>query len=366
MNNKTKKSHWISFSHKKSAIKTQHLFKLLSIHELNESFKQVQPKRKAKHRNGVDTINNRQSITIHSLSASPTRLKTNLNKQTKHVSKILHLADNIESNKYKENMCINTRGSLKNLQIEMECDILRKDSVRVLPKMSTKNGINNFLIRNNNNETEPDEIIKSSMNKNTITENFFTIQHEKRRTKVIQLSNEFNLRKLPTSFYYFGKVLKESKRLSKPPKQQQHHQLETVEKMSDSEKEYRKVKERFAKISKQQNDEKALIYANLVFKNRITDDNKQSNNTTMKVLRNNLNNIIYLRNILKTKVSLLTEEEEIGIGAIKDMKKSNKEEEYNTSRVLKNCPPNFIKNKLKTKTHRRFQSVEGKYFGVVC
>lgn len=363
---------WISFSNKKPTLHIHPSTKLFCIDELHKSDKILETKASKQHGNhkiALNTVNSQPLSTIGPLLVSPKHSKPLFTKKssTKLASEKLRLVDDIESTHYKDNLSINKHSSLKNLPTECSSDGLRRESLRVLPSISTKNGINNYLIKSNLKETKPDEIIKSSMNKKTVTEHFFSVENERKKSKVIQISKDFNLHRSPIKYNeYFEKLIKELKNHKQPQPQlhsQPHNESPDI---MNSEREYEKVKEKFEKISQQENEEKALIYANLVFKNRKTDDNNENASVRMKILRNNLKNTIFLRKILKTKIALFTEDEEVGLGAIKDMKKNNREIQYYTSKVLKHCSQNFIKNKLKTTTHRRFLSVDGKYFGVVC
>ena len=88
-------------------------------------------------------------------------------------------------------------------------------------------------------------------------------------------------------------------------------------------------------------------------------------NNAPAVLVENLENSIFLKNILKKRNVQL--DEDLELNNVEKMKKELKETELETMKALKGIDnPRFLKEKFTNNTQIRFKGLNGKYFGIAC
>ena len=277
---------------------------------------------------------------------------------------------------------------------------------RPLLKINLSKGINNFIIRDSRHIADPEEyILRSKYNlkvsdefyrqkqlylKEHIQSNidkFYRIRDKKPCEEI--LHNEVNtnvntvnsVNAITSSNNNNNAVASTTNAVSNNDKEQQQNFIrnrksrnrtrkKTTLRYRTSEDDYHSTKEQYFQTVHEGYMERSKILADLIL-NMKPGENKAEfmenldNKKDPIILRNCLDNSIYLNKINKKKYLVI--DEDVGLNDGNVLRQEIKKTKYETIRALKGMDtPRFLKEKFSHKTHVKYKSTSGKYFGVVC
>ena len=277
---------------------------------------------------------------------------------------------------------------------------------RPLLKINLSKGINNFIIRDSRHIADPEEyILRSKYNlkvsdefyrqkqlylKEHIQSNidkFYRIRDKKPCEEI--LHNEVNtnvntvnsVNAITSSNNNNNAVALTTNAVSNNDKEQQQNFIrnrksrnrtrkKTTLRYRTSEDDYHSTKEQYFQTVHEGYMERSKILADLIL-NMKPGENKAEfmenldNKKDPIILRNCLDNSIYLNKINKKKYLVI--DEDVGLNDGNVLRQEIKKTKYETIRALKGMDtPRFLKEKFSHKTHVKYKSTSGKYFGVVC
>ena len=275
---------------------------------------------------------------------------------------------------------------------------------RPLLKINLSKGINNFIIRDSRHIADPEEyILRSKYNlkvsdefyrqkqlylKEHIQSNidkFYRIRDKKPCEEILHTDNNnvntINSVNAITSSNNNNAAASTTNAVSTNDKEQKQNFIrnrksrnrtrkKTTLRYRTSEDDYHSTKEQYFQTVHEGYMERSKILADLIL-NMKPGENKAefmenlNNKKDPIILRNCLDNSIYLNKINKKKYLVI--DEDVGLNDGNVLRQEIKKTKYETIRALKGMDtPRFLKEKFSHKTHVKYKSTSGKYFGVVC
>ena len=273
---------------------------------------------------------------------------------------------------------------------------------RPLLRINLSKGINNFIIRDSRHIADPEEyILRSKYNlkvsdefyrqkqlylKEHIQSNidkFYRIRDKKPCEEVLQSESNTNTNTNINSIMNNDNApIPLTNGNSDNKEQQQQPNFVRTRKSRNktrkkitlcyrtSEDDYHNTKEQYFQTVHEGYMERSKILADLIL-NMKPGENKDEfmenldNKKDPIILRNCLENSIYLKKINKKKFLVI--DEDVGLNDGNLLRQEIKRTKYETIRALKGMEtPRFLKEKFSHKTHVKYKSTSGKYFGVVC
>ena len=301
----------------------------------------------------------------------------------------------------KDHKCLPKQDITKELQSKFKGKS-RKE--RPLLRINLSKGINNFIIRDSRHIADPEEyILRSKYNlkvsdefyrqkqlylKEHIQSNidkFYRIRDKKPCEEVLQSESNANTNTNINSIMNNDNApipLTNGNSDNKEQQQQQKPNFVRTRKSRNktrkkitlcyrtSEDDYHNTKEQYFQTVHEGYMERSKILADLIL-NMKPGENKDEfmenldNKKDPIILRNCLDNSIYLNKINKKKFLVI--DEDVGLNDGNLLRQEIKRTKYETIRALKGMEtPRFLKEKFSHKTHVKYKSTSGKYFGVVC
>ena len=239
----------------------------------------------------------------------------------------------------------------------------KSNKERPIPKIKSKIGMNNFIIRDSRFISDPIEYIVRSKYNQKVSDEFY-----KKRKKILKEQIRINadkFYKMKNKMPYEDVYSKTEKEEKKEKRKQDNQDL-----LTKSENEYKKTKDFYFQSLYKKNQEQSKIIAELILKMKKGENTNKmraniDENNAPAVLVENLENSIFLKNILKTRNVQL--DEDLELNNVAKMKKELKETELETMKALKGIDnPRFLKEKFTNNTQIRFKGLNGKYFGIAC
>lgn len=248
-------------------------------------------------------------------------------------------------------------GNKQFYEYEKEFNAMKAQKERNIPKIKTKKGMNNFIIRDSRFISDPREYIIRSKYNQKVSDEYF---QKKKRLEIEQIKiNSEKFYKLKNKNPY------EEERYSKE-KRKCNIKIDGYE---DLERRYKQTKEKYLTLFDKKNKEQGKILAELILNMEKGDPEESIDEEDLMgppiILLENLKNTIYLKKILKKKN--LEVDEDIGFNNAQLIKKELKEAEMKTMLALKgNDNPRFLKTHFTKNTQSKYFGLNGKYFGVAC
>lgn len=239
----------------------------------------------------------------------------------------------------------------------------KSNKERPIPKIKSKIGMNNFIIRDSRFISDPIEYIVRSKYNQKVSDEFY-----KKRKKILKEQIRINadkFYKMKNKMPYEDVYSKTEKEEKKEKRKQDNQDL-----LTKSENEYKKTKDFYFQSLHKKNQEQSKIIAELILKMKKGENKNKmraniDENNAPAVLVENLENSIFLKNILKKRNVQL--DEDLELNNVEKMKKELKETELETMKALKGIDnPRFLKEKFTNNTQIRFKGLNGKYFGIAC
>ena len=270
---------------------------------------------------------------------------------------------------------------------------------RPLLRINLSKGINNFIIRDSRHIADPEEyILRSKYNlkvsdefyrqkqlylKEHIQSNidkFYRIRDKKPCEEILQSENNVN-NNVNTNVINNNNCISttdanvnvngdNNNEQIRNRKSRNRTRKKTTLRYRTSEDDYHNTKEQYFQTVHEGYMERSKILADLIL-NMKPGENKAEfmenldNKKDPIILRNCLDNSIYLNKINKKKFLVI--DEDVGLNDGNLLRQEIKRTKYETIRALKGMDtPRFLKEKFSHKTHVKYKSTSGKYFGVVC
>ena len=240
---------------------------------------------------------------------------------------------------------------------EKEFKALKTQKERSIPKIRTKKGMTNFIIRDSGFISDPREYIIRSKYNQKVSDEYFQKKKRLEREQIKMNSEKFY--KLKNKNPYKEESYSKEKRKF----------TIKIEGYDDLERKYKETKEKFFtlfdKKSKEQGKKLAELILNMEKGNPDESINEEDLLGPPIILLDNLKHTIYLKKILKKKN--LGADEDIGFNNPQVIKKELKEAEMKTMQALKGTDnPRFLRTHFTKNTQTKYVGLNGKYFGVAC
>lgn len=239
----------------------------------------------------------------------------------------------------------------------------KSNKERPIPKIRSKIGINNFIIRDSRFVSDPIEYIVRSKYNQKVSDEFYRKRKKLLKDQIRINADKFY--KLKNKMPYED-VYTQTEKEEKKEKVQQDNQ----DFLTQSENEYKKTKNFYFQSLQKKNEEQSKIIAELILKMNKGENNNKiraniDENNAPSVLVENLENSIFLKNILKKRNVIL--DEDLELNNLTKIKKELKKTELETLKALKGVDnPRFLKEKFTNNTQTRFKGLNGNYFGIAC
>lgn len=229
----------------------------------------------------------------------------------------------------------------------------KKETSKTIPKITTKIAMNNLLIKDSRMLANSKDGIARTTYHQQIYDDFALRKKEKIKEKIKFNSKKFERLK---SLVPIDEIETELSNDRYNLLHTDHERAYNEAKMSYRKSRHLKVKSQARILSK--------LISNMKRGENIEELGEVQKNEKI-ILRKNLQNSIYLAQILKKKN--LSEDEEMGLFSLNDLKRHVKQSNVEFNKVLKGFSvPRFLKTSFNKNTNQQCRALEGKFFGLPC